>query len=150
LVVVSLLDVYPNADTGCLLMRQQGVSFLCLTAIADHVDAVARLEARLAIASHDLGDRYHAFGLGANVHDNIFVGQLYHGPFLDMVIGGSGSFCGRLLSLKALQGSGEIHLLAWSLRPMLSAGLMLGSGRLWVFGGLCGGFNRFGRSGCIS
>src|SRR3954451_12495667 len=116
---VSLVDVIPHAHARCLLVREENIALLCLAAINHHVNAVAGFEARLSVPSQDLSNWHHAVGLEADIDDDMLVGELHHCALEEIVLGRSSSFGGRLLGLKALEGSGEIHFFARRLRRIL-------------------------------
>ena len=86
------------------LVREVGIAFFRLSLLAHHVDRVAGLELGLALVIHDFGDRHHAFGLRADIHDHVGRGQLDHGA-MDHVV-----FARRFRGFggEVLQRSGEV------------------------------------------
>ena len=68
-------DLVPDLETVGLLLGQDTQAVLVLAALEEDVDLVADLDADLALAVHELVQRNRAFGLVADVDDDVFVAQ---------------------------------------------------------------------------
>ena len=104
LLVMRLLNLVPGAQTLRLLVGEVDVPFLGLALVAHDGDFVAGLEAGLARVVHHFGDRKHALGFGANVHDDMRGSDLQHGALDDVVF--AGGFFG--LGGEGLESGGEV------------------------------------------
>src|SRR5262249_22479857 len=150
--VVGLLDVLPNTHTRGALMRKKDRAFFVLTALHHHFNFLAGLELDVALGVSDFSDRHQAFGLEADVYDDVGGSNLDDGAFEDIV------FTRRRLGFEGVRlksGCEVFHVVIFFLsdaRAGLLSGLdlsvpghscwffvgLLRGGRAW--GSLSGGF----------
>src|ERR1700685_819061 len=89
LLVIGFLNLIPRAQLLSFLVREVDVAFLSFTLIAHYINFVAGLESGLALKIQHLGQGQHAFGLGADVHDNMRTGAFQDGAFEDFALAAS-------------------------------------------------------------
>ena len=104
LLVVSLFDFIPGAQSLRLFVRKVDVAFLAFALHPHHVNFVTRVELGVALVVQHLGDGQHALGLGADIHNDMRGSQLEHRT-LEHVI-----FADRFFALggERLQSGGEV------------------------------------------
>ena len=73
-------------------MGEVDVPFLGFTFVAHYIDFVTRLELGLAFVIQHFSQRQHAFGLRADVHDDVGRSKLQDGAFENIVLA-RGFFC---------------------------------------------------------
>src|ERR1700674_4369443 len=85
-------------------MREVDVTLFGLALIPHYVDLIAGLELGLALVIENFRNRRHAFGLCADIDDDMGRGQLHHRAFDYVVV--ANRFLG--FGLEVLERGGEI------------------------------------------
>ena len=107
LLVVSLLNVIPRVQPLGLLVGEANGAIGADAAIHHDRDFVAGLELDRAGVVLHLGDRYHAFGLGAEIDHDMGRGDLDHGA-LNEAVRGVFFWLGSSRVLVVFEGGGEV------------------------------------------
>src|SRR6266478_8697159 len=84
---MGLLEIVPNADAKCLLVREEHVAFRALSMIDHDVDHVAGLHAHCASRILKLFDGNEALGLVPEVYDDFLGSDLEYSPLKDFSLG---------------------------------------------------------------
>ena len=81
---VGLLDLVPDLHLLGLLARQHDVAFAILGALEQYVHDVAGLDGDLAVLVEEFADGDEAFGLVADIDDDVGLGDLEDSAFDDL------------------------------------------------------------------
>ena len=101
---VGLFNVIPGAESLGFQEREVDVSLFVLTLVAHDVNFVAGLEPGIALMVQHLGQRQHAFRLGADIHHHVGGRELEHRT-LEHVVFADGL---RGLGREAVEHRGEV------------------------------------------
>src|SRR5690349_16345294 len=83
LLLMGLLEIVPNADAKCFLVREEHIAFRALSMIDHDVDHIAGLHAHCASRILKLFDGNEAFGLVPEVYDYFLGSDFEDSPLKD-------------------------------------------------------------------